>query len=74
MGQQVGGRVLDVLQTGELFGGKAVENAVTVVEPRNDKDMDEGSGGGEGERWTETGDVFPVEEGSFSELVDGSQK
>ena len=32
--------------------------------------MDEGFSGGKGERWTETGNVFQVEEGVFGELVD----
>lgn len=45
---------LDILQFVELFGRKEEEDAIAVIKSRHDKDMDQGFGGEEGERWTET--------------------
>ena len=68
-GEQSSGRVLNILKFIEDCVGRAIEDAVAVVESGGYEGMDENFGGGRGQGVPEACNGPEVKEGSFGDVV-----
>ena len=73
-GEQSSGRLLNILKFMEGCVGRAIEDAVAVVESGGYEGMDSNFGGGKGQGGLEACNVLEVKEGSFGDVESESEE